>query len=97
MCVRVCVCVCVCACVCSLECQGLSSFKETTYSYIFISTYLYILCIKRCVCMHTIDIYLTAMMRPVKDLLQKINIYTERTIVEIFSLLFAFLSVIDIQ
>jgi hypothetical protein len=44
--------------------------------------------------MHTIDMYLTAMMMPVKDLLRKINKYSEATIeVTLFrSLLF----VIDI-
>ena len=45
--------------------------------------------------MHTIDIYLTAMMMPVKDLLRKINKYSEATI-EIFFSFVRLLSVIDI-
>jgi hypothetical protein len=36
----ICVCACVSLCVCPLECQGLSTFKETAYSYIYISIYI---------------------------------------------------------
>lgn len=50
--------------------------------------------------MHTIDIYLKAlmmMMMPVKDLLQKINKYSERTIEDSFFFFFCSpLFVIDI-
>jgi hypothetical protein len=46
--------------------------------------------------MHTIDIYLTALMRSVKDLLRKINKHIEATIVKV-SFFCSSLSVIDIQ
>jgi hypothetical protein len=86
--------ICLYACVCVCVHWNVKDYQRLKKHHIHISMYIIYIFI-RCICMRTIVIYLMAIMKPVKDLLRKINKYTEATIVEVFFC--SSLSVIDIQ